>query len=128
MSEFYGIGTDSGSLSELVDDPYPTDVEDALAGFTLAGNPIGVAMQNITWHWKNMSQQGWNQIYSFWQTNIQAANPPGYVYIKCLLENGNSFQYGTFRCRMGKPSSTVEVLLSEVRTAQVIFYQAEPMS
>jgi len=121
----YKIGTSQGALVDLIDEPFPTEITDEIVGFTLAGNPINVAMQKITWQWTNMSQAGWNQLIAFWQTNVQIASPPQYVYVTQLKETGTGFEYGTYRCRMGKPTSTVPLSLGQIRNAELIFYQAE---
>ena len=124
MSNDYQIGLGTGSLVNLVDDPF-SKVETEQVGFTLAGNPINVAMDTITWKWKNMSQEAWNQIYTFWTTNIQAANPPPYVYIRSLNESGSTFTYSIYRCRMAKPISEVNVTIAQVRDGTLVFYQCE---
>lgn len=125
MSQYYQIGTSQGALVDLLDDPHPIERTTEPLGFTLAGNPLNVAMENIKWTWKNMSQIGWNQIYTFWATNIELANPPGYTYIKTLKSSGNSFEYGIYRCRMSKPIGDVTAVVAEIRDAEVTFVQCE---
>jgi hypothetical protein len=85
-------------------------------------------MEVITWDWKNMSQAAWDQIITFWKTNIEAANPPPYIYIRSLREDGNTFSYVVYRVKMGRPSSDVNKALAEIRDANVEFFQAEVMA
>src|SRR6186997_1177253 len=112
MSNDYQIGLTSGTLVNLTDDPYPVRTETERVGFTLSGSPINVAMQVITWEWTNTSQEAWDQIISFWKDNIEAANPPPYIYIRSIREDGSTFTYAVWRCKMGRPSSSVERTLA----------------
>lgn len=127
MSEFR-IGNAIISLTDLIDDPHPIEVLTQQIGFTLAGNPINSAFETIIWRWTNMSQPGWNQIMEFWKTNVEIANPPAHVYITSRKETGEIFEFGNYKCRMGKPVSTVDAVVSQIRNGQVTFYQCELLS
>jgi hypothetical protein len=124
MSQYYQIGLTADNLVNLEDDPFPETTSEEI-GFTLSGSPLNVALDTITWKWKNMSQLGWYQIWLFWVNNIQVSNPPPFIFIRTLNQEDTDFTYGIYRCKMGKPKSTVTVALAEVRDAEVSFFQAE---
>lgn len=127
MSSSYQIGLDPGALVDLIDDPFPAS-ETELIGHTLAGSPIYVAWETITWEWEHITQVGFYQLWLFWTANIQTANPPPYVYIRTLQPDGFIQQYGIYRCKMGKPSWEKKVGGVEVRDLEIIFYQCEQVA
>ena len=120
----YKISLDPNDLQNLIDEPFSSIVTEIL-GFSLAGTPINSGFETIEWTWQNMTHAAWVLIYEFWATNIRNALPPPYVYIRTLSHDGPEFTYRTYRCKMGKPSSTTTVPLSQIRDATVIFYHCE---